>query len=264
MSQSTEKILEIDHVSRSFGGLRAVSDCSFELQRGMLAALIGPNGAGKTTLANIVAGALKPDTGNVRFAGADITGRVSHQIARRGLIRTFQISREFGGLTVLENMMVAAQSQAGERFFTAILRPSVGQQGDRMLLDRALDRLNTFGLYEQRDEYARNLSGGQKRLLELARAVMAEPRLLILDEPMAGVNPALVRLLARHITSLCEDGITFLMIEHNLNVVEQMCDHVIVMAEGRTLATGTMADLRKNEEVIHAYLGGSLHARAAG
>lgn len=262
MARPSEKILEIDHLSRSFGGLKAVNDCSFELRRGMLAALIGPNGAGKTTLANLVAGALKPDSGRVRFAEADITGWVSHKIARHGLIRTFQISREFGGLTVLENMLVAAQSQAGESFFTAVFRPSVGEQGDRMLLDRALDRLNTFGLYEQRDEYARNLSGGQKRLLELARAVMAEPSLLILDEPMAGVNPALVGLLARHITSLCEGGITFLMIEHNLNVVEQMCDHVVVMAEGRTLATGTLAELRKNEEVIHAYLGGSLHAHA--
>jgi ABC-type branched-subunit amino acid transport system ATPase component len=232
--------------------------------RGALAALIGPNGAGKTTLANIIAGALKAEAGKVVFAGTDITGWSSHRIARRRLIRTFQISREFGALTVLENMLAAAPDQAGESFVTAVLRPGVGKRQDAELLERALERLNTFGLYHLRDDYARNLSGGQKRLLELARAVMAEPSLLILDEPMAGVNPALIQVLAQHIVSLGEGGITFLMIEHNLNIVEQMCDYVVVMAEGRTLATGTMAELRNNEEVIHAYLGGTLHAHAAG
>lgn len=263
MSRSAEAILQVDHISHSFGGLKAVNDCSFAVPRGTLAALIGPNGAGKTTLVNIVAGAIKPEQGRVQFAGADITGKASYRIARQGLIRTFQISREFGGLTVLENMLVAAQHQAGENFFVAILRPSIGQRQDQQLLARALDCLNTFGLYDLRDEYASNLSGGQKRLLELARAVMAEPSLMILDEPMAGVNPALVQLLVRHIQTLRESGITFLMIEHNLNVVEQMCDHVIVMAEGHTLATGTMAELRGNDVVIRAYLGGSLHAHAA-
>ena len=263
MPPQTDAVLEVSDVARGFGGLMAVDGCSLQVPRGSLAALIGPNGAGKTTLANLIAGALKPDRGRIRFDGTDITGWTSHRIARRRLIRTFQISREFAGLTVLENLVAVAPHQAGENFFTAVFRPAVGKRQDAELVELALARLNTFGLYALRDEYAGNLSGGQKRLLELARAVMAEPNLLILDEPMAGVNPALVQLLVTHIQSLRKEGITFLMIEHNLNVVEQMCDYVIVMAEGRTLATGTMAELRKNEEVIHAYLGGSLHARAA-
>lgn len=263
MSQLDDAILRIEGVSRSFGGLKAVNGCSFNVPRGAMAALIGPNGAGKTTLVNVVAGAIKPDAGQVLFGETNITNWPSYRVARHGLIRTFQISREFGGLTVLENLLVAAPNQAGENFLVAIFRPSVGQREDKQLLTRALDCLDTFGLYDVRNEYARNLSGGQKRLLELARAVMAEPSLMILDEPMAGVNPALVQLLVRHISALRERGITFLMIEHNLNVVEQVCDHVIVMAEGHTLATGTMAELRNNPEVIEAYLGGAHHAHAA-
>jgi len=262
MPPASEPILRVDGISHSFVGLKAVDNCTFPIEQGSLSALIGPNGAGKTTLANIVAGALKPDGGKVTFEGEDITGWSSHRIARKGLVRTFQISREFGGMTVLENMIVVAPDQAGEHLFNALFRPSVGRRQDARLVELARERLNTFGLYKLRDEYAANLSGGQKRLLELARAVMAEPVMLIFDEPMAGVNPALVQVLARHIQDLCAGGITFLMIEHNLNIVEQLCDHVVVMAEGKTLATGTMADLRKNDQVIRAYLGGTLSARS--
>ncbi len=213
MPQSPDNVLTVQGVVRAFGGLKAVNDCSLEVPRGSLSALIGPNGAGKTTLANIVAGAARAQSGRVFFAGRDITGWSSHRIARAGLIRTFQISREFGGLTVLENMLVTAPNQRGERFFNAILRPGIGAKQDRALVDLALERLETFGLFALRNELASNLSGGQKRLLELARAAMAEPELLILDEPMAGVNPALVQLLAAHIVGLNESGLTCLMLE---------------------------------------------------
>jgi neutral amino acid transport system ATP-binding protein len=261
---ATDPLLRIEDAHRSFGGLKAVNGCSFAIERGTISALIGPNGAGKTTLINLVAGALRVDSGKITFDGTDVTNQRAHRIARLGLIRTFQISREFGDMTVLENLLVTPPGQAGEKLFNALLRPRIGREQDKKLVERGLEVLNTFGLFALRDEYARNLSGGQKRLLELARGVMAEPRLLLLDEPMAGVNPALIERLGRHIQDLRESGITFLMVEHNLNVVEQVCDHVVVMAEGKTLATGLLSELRRNAEVIRAYLGGALDERAAG
>jgi len=259
-----DDILLVDDLSRAFGGVQAVDHCSFAILRGSISALIGPNGAGKTTLVNLVAGALKSQGGRVIFNGTDITGRRGHHIAQLGLIRTFQISREFGGMTVLENMLVTPPRQEGERLINVLFRPHIGQMEDKKHVERALELLDTFGLYPQVDEYARNLSGGQKRLLELARAVMAEPELLLLDEPLAGVNPVLIDRIASHIVDLNRAGITFLLVEHNLDVVEQVCDHVVVMAVGRTLATGRMDELRQNEEVIRAYLGGTLDERAAG
>jgi len=263
-AHQSDTILEIERLHFSFGGLKAVNGSTFSIERGGINALIGPNGAGKTTLINVVSGALRADSGRVRFEGTDVTGWPSHRVAGQGLIRTFQISRELGGMTVLENMLVAPPHQAGERLVNAMFRPAVGHRQDRILVEKALARLDDFGLYDSRDQYARNLSGGQKRLLELARGVMAEPRLMVLDEPFAGVNPALVELLEGHLQKLRDSGITFVMVEHNLNVVERLCDHVVVMAEGRTLATGLLSELRKNEEVITAYLGGALteHPRA--
>lgn len=258
---SPEPLLEVRDVVRAFGGVRAVDGCSFSIPPGGVNGLIGPNGAGKSTLINIVCGNVRPQQGQVSFQGTAITGWAAHRIAQRGLIRTFQLSREFGGLTVLENLLAVAPKQAGEGFFTAILQPRRCRRQDNYLLEKARELLQTFALYELRNEYARNLSGGQKRLLELARAVMAEPKLLLLDEPMAGVNPALVERLVEHIAALRESGITFVMVEHNLNLVERLCDHVIVMATGKVLASGTMADLRANEEVVRAYLGGALVER---
>jgi branched-chain amino acid transport system ATP-binding protein len=255
---SSDAILEIDGLAYSFGGLKAVNGSTFKIERGGINALIGPNGAGKTTLINVISGALKAETGRVHFDGNDITGWPAHRVAGQGLIRTFQISRELGGMTVLENMLVPPPDQSGEGLFNAMFRPGVGHRQDRILVEKALARLDDFGLYDSRDQYARNLSGGQKRLLELARGVMGEPKLMVLDEPFAGVNPALVELLEGHLKTLQNSGITFLMVEHNLNVVERICDHVVVMAEGRTLATGMLSELRKNQEVITAYLGGAL------
>ena len=251
----TKGMLEVEGLSHAFGGLKAVADCSFGLDAGRVGALIGPNGAGKSTIVNLVAGTLPLQRGRILFEGGDISRWPMYRIARRGLIRTFQLSRELGGLSVLENMLVPPPNQQGERLANVLFRPGVGRDEDRRHVSKALGVLETFGLYHLRDQYSRNLSGGEKRLLELARAVMAEPKLLILDEPMAGINPALMARLCEHILRLRDSGITFLLVEHNLHVVDQICDHVIVMASGRTLATGRMADLREHPEVIRVYLG---------
>lgn len=249
---------------KSFGGVQALRGATFTVPAGQVCALIGPNGAGKTTAVNLISGMLRAGGGQVRLRGTDITGWPPDRIARAGMIRTYQLSREFGGLTVLENVMVAPVNPVGESLWNIFARPGRVRRQERSNLERALDMLHTFGLYDLRDNYARELSGGQKRLLELARSVMAAPRVLLLDEPMAGINPALIDKIGEHILSLRDHGVTILMVEHNLAVVERICDHVIVMAEGATLATGRMSQLRADPEVIRAYLGGALSDSAAG
>ena len=257
-------LLEVDGIRKAFGGVQAVDGASFTIEAGTVTALIGPNGAGKSTAVGIIGGALAADEGRVCFRGDEITGLAPHRIARRGLIRTFQISREYPAMTVLENLMVSPMNQEGEKLATALFAHRRYRKQERELVFKALDVLSDFGLYGMRDEYARNLSGGQKRLLELARSVMADPVMLILDEPMAGINPALVSHIGEHILRLREAGVSFLMVEHNLEVVERICDHVIVLAVGRTLARGTMAELRQNEAVVNAYLtGGDIDAGTA-
>ncbi|MHB8189855.1 MAG: ABC transporter ATP-binding protein [Ferrimicrobium sp.] len=260
-----QPILRVQGLTKAFGGVHAVSGCSFEIGEGSVTGLIGPNGAGKTTMVSLIAGALRPDSGSAVFDAISITGWSPHKIAELGLIRTFQISREYPAMTVLENLMVSPRGQIGEGLITALLFPRRFRAEERAFVIKARDILDEFGLDKMRNEYARNLSGGQKRLLELARAVMAQPKLLILDEPMAGVNPALVDRISSHILRLRESaGITFVMVEHNLDVVERICDHVVVLAVGRTLATGTMAELRQNEAVVSAYLtGGVVDARTS-
>lgn len=248
-------------IQKSFGGVKAVNDAAFSVPKGQITALIGPNGAGKTTVVNILSGAMRCDEGEVTMGDRDITKLPSYKRARLGLIRTFQLSRELGGLTVFENLMVAARVQPGESLLNVYFRPGVVSRGERENAERAAAILAQYGLYELRDSWARELSGGQKRLLEISRAVMAEPTLLLLDEPMAGVNPALIERIGEHIIALKNEGVTVLMVEHNLNVVEMICDHVIVLAEGRTLATGRMSELRANENVVRAYLGGVLDGR---
>ena len=254
--QPSANILEVSHVTHAFGGVKAVDDCSITIQRGKITALIGPNGAGKSTLINIIAGFYKMQEGAITLDGKSIGGKPSYRIAQSGLIRTFQISRDYGGMSVLENMMVPPQNQAGENLFNVFFRPGLVAAEEKNHVAKALDTLNTFGLYDKREEYARNLSGGQKRLLEMARALMASPKLLLLDEPMAGVNPALADQLAKHILDLRDQGLTVMMVEHNLGIVDQIAEDVIVLANGTTLARGTMAELRANEEVVTAYLGG--------
>ncbi|MHB1234286.1 MAG: ABC transporter ATP-binding protein [Microbacteriaceae bacterium] len=260
-AETGEPALRCDNVFKSFGGAKAVNGATFAVPRGRITALIGPNGAGKTTVVNILSGAMSSDSGSVTLGSTPVTGWPSYKIARLGLIRTFQLSRELGGLTVLENLLVAPKFQAGETLFNIYFRPGLVKRQERANLERAAEILHTYGLYGLRDSWARELSGGQKRLLEIARAVMAQPSVLLLDEPMAGINPALIDRIGDHIVDLKNAGVTVLMVEHNLNVVEKICDHVIVLAEGRTLASGRMSDLRANTEVVQAYLGGVLDAR---
>lgn len=256
MSSTVESILSVTDVRRSFGGVQAIRGATFSVPRGSLAALIGPNGAGKSTMVNCIAGAMAPDDGTIVFDGADITKWPSHRVGAHSLIRTFQLSREFSRLTVMENLMVTPRNQDGERLTSALFRRKRYARQEAQLVERAAELLGVYGLYALRDDPAGTLSGGQKRLLELARAVMAEPTLLLLDEPMAGINPALIDEIGAHIQDLNSQGVTVLMIEHNLGIVDQLCDHVVVMAEGRTLAVGSMADMRDNPQVVSAYLGG--------
>ncbi|HUX03889.1 MAG TPA: ABC transporter ATP-binding protein [Acidimicrobiales bacterium] len=253
-------ILRCEDLTKSFLGVRAVNGATFDVPKGLITALIGPNGAGKTTVVNMLSGAMRSDSGRILIGSNDVTHWESYKIARLGLMRTFQLSRELGGLTVLENLMVAPKIQAGESLLNIFFRPGLVKRQERENVQRALEILNTYGLYELRDNWARELSGGQKKLLEIARGVMAAPKLLLLDEPMAGVNPALIDKIGGYILDLKRDGVTVLMVEHNLNVVEKICDHVIVLAEGKTLATGRLSELRNNQEVVQAYLGEVINA----
>jgi len=256
MSDVQAPVLSVESVHRSFGGVQAVRGATFVLPKGSLGALIGPNGAGKSTVVDCISGARRPDEGRITFNGIDITNWPSHRVGAKSLIRTFQLSREFKRLTVLENLLVTPRRQAGERLSTAWFRRKKAALEERVIVERAAELLNVYGLYDLRDDAAGSLSGGQKRLLELARAVMAEPELLLLDEPMAGINPALIDEIGEHIRELNRRGISILMVEHNLAIVDRLCDHVIVMAEGRTLAVGSMAEMRENPQVVSAYLGG--------
>ena len=254
--------LRCEGITKAFQGVHAVNGASFDVPEGRITALIGPNGAGKTTVVNILSGAMRCDSGREFIGEIEVTNWPSHKIARLGLMRTFQLSRELGGLTVLENLLVAPAHQAGESLINVLFRPGLIRREEREHAERALQVLDIYGLYPLRDSRARELSGGQKKLLEIARAVMASPTILLLDEPMAGVNPALIERIGGYILDLKENGVTVLMVEHNLNVVETICDYVIVLAEGRTLATGRLSELRENAEVVKAYLGEVIDADA--
>jgi len=248
--------LRVTGVSRSFGGVHAVDGCSFTVRRGTITGLIGPNGAGKSTMLNLLAGALQPDQGSIRFFGGEIARLPSFQIARLGMARTFQLSSEFARMTVLENLMVAPLNQRGDSVWAALLGPRVWKREEHEHVASAWSLLQRFNLVHLAHEYAGNLSGGQKRLLELARALHMKPRLLLLDEPMAGVNPALISQLTDYIAALKSEGLTVVMVEHEMGTVERLCDPVIVMAQGRVLAEGSMAEIRANEAVVTAYLSG--------
>ncbi len=249
-------LLAVTDLVRAFGGVRAVDGCSFHVARGTVTGLIGPNGAGKSTAANLITGFVRADAGSIVFDGREITRLPAYRIAQRGVTRTFQISRELERMTVMENMLAAPHHQLGESFWLGLVSPPTVKRQEAQHVERALQLLRDFDLLELRNEYAGNLSGGQQRLLELARAVMTEPKMLLLDEPFAGVNPVLAGRLSHYVETLCrERGITFLIIEHNLGLVERLCSTVIVMALGKTLAEGTMAKLRENAAVVDAYLG---------
>jgi branched-chain amino acid transport system ATP-binding protein len=250
-------MLEIDRVSKSFGGLMAVFECSLKVREGSITGLIGPNGAGKTTLFNVITGHCKPDRGQIFFHGRPIQSLAPHQIFKRKIYRTFQITREFAQMTVLENLMIIPENQRGEHIFNTWLRPGSVRRQEKAIRDKALEVLEYVELIDLKDEYAGSLSGGQKKLLELAKSTMAEPKLVLLDEPGAGVNPTLMRKLMTKIQALCEEEkITFLVIEHDMDLVMSLCNPVIVMSEGRKLAEGTPEEIKSNEKVLEAYLGG--------
>jgi ABC-type branched-subunit amino acid transport system ATPase component len=249
-------LLEVRDVHRDFGGVRAVDGATFTAERGRITGLIGPNGAGKSTLMSIVAGALKPTAGTVLFEGADVTGWPPHRVARQGVIRTFQLSAEFSGLTVLENLLVAEPRQRGESLWGAELGRLYWGREEVELVARAREVLDRFAMTAKENELAGNLSGGQKRLLEIMRALMARPKLLLLDEPFAGVNPTLAREIETYLVRLRDEGLSMIMVEHELAVVERLCDPVVVMAQGRVIAHGSMTDVASRREVLDAYLVG--------
>ncbi|MBR8744965.1 ABC transporter ATP-binding protein [Nocardiopsis sp. MG754419] len=253
-SSKADPILVADDVKRSFGGLTAVDVKHLEVQRGTITALIGPNGAGKSTFFNLLTGFDRVDSGQWTFEGRQINGRRGHQVARAGMVRTFQLTKALTRLTVLDNMLLGAQGQVGERMAGAFLRPLWGSQ-ERANTERALDLLERFKLVDKRQDMAGSLSGGQRKLLEMARALMTDPSMIMLDEPMAGVNPALVQSLLHHITSLRDEGKTVLFVEHDMDVIMGISDWIVVLAQGQVIAEGRPSDIRSDQQVIDAYLG---------
>ena len=249
-------VLEVAHLVRDFGGVRAVSDVTFGVRSGTLTGLIGPNGAGKSTLLAVLAGTLPASSGRVIYLGQDITPLPAFRRARAGLVRTFQLASEFKRLTVLENLLSAVPGHRGDSLHGAMLGRRYWRADESAAAARAWALLQRFGLAEAANEHAGDLSGGQRRLVEIMRALMAEPRMLLLDEPMAGVHPRLARQIGRELVALCAEGMTILMVEHELAIMDEFCDPVLVMAEGALLAEGNMAELRARQEVVEAYLVG--------
>ena len=250
-----DPIIIIDNVSRTFGGLKAVDVDHLEIPRGAITALIGPNGAGKTTLFNLLTGFDKPDTGTWTFDGTVLSGIPAFKVARLGQVRTFQLTKALGLLTVLDNMKLGAKGQGGERFWTGIFPFPFWRRQEEAIEERAIKLLRKFKLDEKMEDYAASLSGGQRKLLEMARALMSEPQLVMLDEPMAGVNPALTQSLLEHILDLKDEGMTVLFVEHDMHMVRHIADWVVVMAEGRVVAEGDPVSVMKDPAVIDAYLG---------
>jgi neutral amino acid transport system ATP-binding protein len=252
------RILEAEGVVKYFGGLRAVDGATMDVREGSITALIGPNGAGKTTLFNVLTGFYRGDAGEARFQDVSIIRRPPYAIARLGMVRTFQITKALSRMPVIDNMTLAAREQPGERLVNVVFRPRVVRRREAEVHEQAMELLDVFDLTKLADQYAGTLSGGQRKLLELARALMTRPRLLLLDEPMAGINPTLGRRLLEHMRTLrTEEGVTFLFIEHDMEVVMNHSDRVIVMAEGRVIAEGEPQEVRRDQAVIDAYLGGS-------
>ncbi len=250
-------MLEVTNLVKDFGGLRAVNNVSFRIEERTITGLIGPNGAGKTTLFNMLAGALPPSSGAITFQGKRIDGKAPHAIFRSGLVRTFQIPRPFAEMTVLENVMLVPLDQAGERFWNNWFQRGAVRAEERTTRDRAREVLAFLGLERLAGEYAKNLSGGQQKLLEIARALMAEPKLILLDEPGAGVNPTLLGTIMDKLQEIHDTGITFLIIEHNMDLIAALCDPVLVMAQGGLLMQGTPDEVRTDARVLEAYLGGA-------
>jgi branched-chain amino acid transport system ATP-binding protein len=249
-------LLEIHGVWQRFGGLIANSDISISVGRGEIVGLIGPNGAGKSTFMAVLAGTLPATSGTIVFEGEDITHLPAYQRARRRLVRTFQLPSEFAQLTVLENLLVAAPSNRGDSLFGALRGKRYWDADEQRLIEEARGLLKRFGMSGKESDYAGTMSGGQKRLIEIMRALMLHPRLLLLDEPMSGVHPKIVEEIQYYLQDLRAGGLTILMVEHELHMVERLCDTVVVMAQGKVIGSGTMASLRRQQEIVDAYLVG--------
>jgi branched-chain amino acid transport system ATP-binding protein len=258
---SFDAVIDVQNVSKSFGGLAAVSNCSLKVERGSITGLIGPNGAGKSTLFNLVAGNIAPDSGRIFFDGADVTGLKPHELFHRGMLRTFQIAHEFSNMTALENLMMVPPAQPGESLLTTWVMPAKVSSVDRSVRQKAMDVIDFLKLGHVRNELAGNLSGGQKKLLELGRTMMVDAHVVLLDEVAAGVNRTLLQDLAANIERMnTELGYTFFVIEHDMDLIGRLCDPVIVMAAGQVIAQGPMAEIRANPEIIEAYFGSPVEA----
>lgn len=258
---SFDAVIDVQNVSKRFGGLLAVNNCSLKVERGSITGLIGPNGAGKSTLFNLVAGNIAPDTGRIFFDGADVTGLRPHQLFHRGMLRTFQIAHEFSNMTALENLMMVPSGQPGESLFTTWTMPAKVKAADRSVRQTALDVIDFLKLGHVKNELAGNLSGGQKKLLELGRTMMVDAKVVLLDEVAAGVNRTLLQDLAANIERMNQElGYTFFVIEHDMDLIGRLCDPVIVMAQGEVIAQGPMAEIRANPQIIEAYFGTPVEA----
>jgi len=249
-----DPILVADNVRRAFGGLVAVDVEHLEVQRGAITALIGPNGAGKTTFFNLLTNFDEPDSGDRLFEGNDLSGVSAYKVANLGMVRTFQLTKSLSKMTVIDNMRLGGTGQAGESFFRALL-PFLWRRQEAEITERADALLERFKLSHMRDEFAGTLSGGQRKLLEMARALMVRPNMVMLDEPMAGVNPALKQSLLDHVKGLRDEGMTVLFVEHDMDMVQEISDWVVVMAEGRIIAEGPPESIASNQAVVDAYLG---------
>ena len=254
--QQGSNILQIDNLSKNFGGLAAVSNCSLKIRKGSITGIIGPNGSGKTTLFNLIAGNLKTSNGTVLFDNEDITDVPSYELFSKGLLRTFQIAHEFTNLTVLENLMMVPGNQSGELLMNALLKPKLVKEEENKIKEKAKEVIEFLNLTHLSNELAGNLSGGQKKLLELGRTMMVDAKIVLLDEVGAGVNRTLLKDIGTAILRLNkEKGYTFCMIEHDMDFISRLCDPVIVMAEGSVLFQGTSEEVKKNDKVIESYLG---------
>jgi len=254
--QENSNILQINNLTKFFGGLAAVSKCSLKIKKGSITGIIGPNGSGKTTLFNLIAGNLKASYGKVIFNNQDITNFPSYELFSKGLLRTFQIAHEFTNLTVLENLMMVPGNQSGEKLMTALLNPKIVKKEEEIIRNKAYEVIEFLNLKHLANELAGNLSGGQKKLLELGRTMMVDAKIVLLDEVGAGVNRSLLKDIGTAILKLNkEKGYTFCMIEHDMDFISRMCDPVIVMADGSVLFEGTPDQVKSNEKVIESYLG---------
>jgi branched-chain amino acid transport system permease protein len=249
-------LLIATELHRHFEGMHAVDGVDIEVPSGKITGLIGPNGAGKSTCLAVLAGTLPASSGTIIFDGEDITRLAAYQRARRGLVRTFQLPSEFAHLTVLENLLVAAPHHRGDSLMGALLGKRYWIEDERRLVADARALLKRFGMTAKESDYAGTMSGGQKRLIEIMRALMLKPRVLLLDEPMSGVHPRVVEEIQHYLESLRAEGYTILMVEHELHMVERLCDSVYVMAQGKIIGSGTMASLRRQREIVDAYLVG--------